>query len=1166
VAQILTSPKTFMGAAVIDFAASAGWNSETSNAQINLVEDPATVGATHFDPANLGTAYVFTLGTLEFGGLLQQWTESKSVSRGRTFSVILNSPTAALEGSQVIMNSYQGVIPVHNVFNPFGARENFAYGGLFGNAFTNSAGYPWGVLLQDIQNLVNNNYASGAFGGPYIRLGDTDFNIDLTELSQLAGGLYWYRVSGTHASILSVIQDVCEAASADFMVQMVGGNPDSVTGLCIDPPTIKIRVMPRHSTPSLGILKAYVDTAEADGKLISKTLGQEFGETMTSKMVFGGPKSRMWENYSSEFGGTQLGTDQWGNPIVVAGDQIVPIWDIDQGTVTIGDHYRTNGRVSSRLPEGLMINASRFYNCTILELRCAMTSKEAWETFASQFNQTIYNLLQKDLQGAAAAPLSTILGTNSLKSHMQAGTATVFDASNTSSGAADQWEVGATQTIPELMDKIYNSVRRTADEYYGRQFLVAVPYEPGGFGNNVKFVSEDMDIIASWEVSGSAWVDVLPPRAILDISFYDGDGRLKPYAFYPYGSDYDYSNISDNYTILGQPIILPGGSIGGNVVVKDIGIDSEINWSFFRSGGLPYVVCTAPKVMKDDKFSKKKGLEALYKNSPLGYITGSGPHSTGFGADAFEFQISPAAIIPTAIGVAMESTRHVYGPWWNQGSRDGKTAVEHDAALRPETFGSTALMNSAGITKAFATTMNLQNSESGSVEVAELPTVSLAEKIGVDGPYLSQISVNVNTSQISTKYTFETWTLDFGKIAKYNIDRISKINKNTMRFLQEMREKSKNPSLKAPPAGGAGGMNSKSGTGLNQNRYASNTSNMMVGDVVGAGRGDPGDRVGGSGVFNNIGAQNIGTTMSQLKKDYEKKFAMTSDGMFRPFITRIEGTGVAGGGHPAGYNPSPAEGIAAVIMHGTGILPSGAYGKFSPSNNVPSGNIYPTVADLNPFFAGPGLHDIQAITRDKKLSDIGDLNTRKGGYAKAEYRGFGLRGPIIVAGWGYDVNRNPIPAGSGVGSGVGFGSMGEGKAEFKTFLPDHMRKSQKWKAGPLEMYWDDDRGVWATRWQMVECRLIESLEAPSGIQAPTSGIAHIIGSDGLDTGESIVLSNRDPALSIDIDDSTHSDHAYCIAMYIGGAWIPVYITCEVAPDDSPAGKGRMIRSPGAHLN
>ena len=63
-AVILSSPKTFMGAAVIDFSASAGWNSETSTCSVNLVEDPQTSGATHFDPANPGTAYIFSIGNV----------------------------------------------------------------------------------------------------------------------------------------------------------------------------------------------------------------------------------------------------------------------------------------------------------------------------------------------------------------------------------------------------------------------------------------------------------------------------------------------------------------------------------------------------------------------------------------------------------------------------------------------------------------------------------------------------------------------------------------------------------------------------------------------------------------------------------------------------------------------------------------------------------------------------------------------------------------------------------------------------------------------------------------------------------------------------------------------------------------------------------------------
>ena len=94
--------------------------------------------------------------------------------------------------------------------------------------------------------------------------------IDLGEISQLDAGLYWYRVSGTTTSLLSVIKDVCEAASADFMVQLVGGDPDPVTGVCTTPPTIKIRVMPRQSSPTLGVLTSYINQAESSGILVNK--------------------------------------------------------------------------------------------------------------------------------------------------------------------------------------------------------------------------------------------------------------------------------------------------------------------------------------------------------------------------------------------------------------------------------------------------------------------------------------------------------------------------------------------------------------------------------------------------------------------------------------------------------------------------------------------------------------------------------------------------------------------------------------------------------------------------------------------------------------------------------------------------------------------------------
>ena len=111
------------------------------------------------------------------------------------------------------------------------------------------------------------------------------------------------------------------------------------------------------------------------------------------------------------------------------------------------------------------------------------------------------------------------------------------------------------------------------------------------------------------------------------------------------------------------------------------------------------------------------------------------------------------------------------------------------------------------------------------------------------------------------------------------------------------------------------------------------------------------------------------------------------------------------------------------------------------------------------------------------------------------------------------------------------------------------------------MYWDEERGVWATRWEMVECRLIEDIVGPSGVMHPTKAKAYVLGKDGHDTGETITIENRDPSLSFDISESTHEDHIYCIALRIGGGWSPIYIGCENAPDSSHAGRGSVGVSP-----
>jgi len=239
-----------------------------------------------------------------------------------------------------------------------------------------------------------------------------------------------------------------------------------------------------------------------------------------------------------------------------------------------------------------------------------MVSKESWEVYASHYNPMIHDLFQsgEKLQ-SSVAPVGVILGGNTLKKRMRNKSATSLDVANTSAAAARQWEIKEQKTKQDTLDKIYKSIRRTADQYYGKKFFVAVPFEPGGFGNNVKFVSEDMEATSAWEIANSAWVE---PKPIKDISFYDGEGKLKPYAVYPYGDEYDYSNIGDNYYVDGLAAIINGVPVGNvKIIAKGVSVETDVHWEAFRSGGLPYAICTVPKITKEDKFSVKAGLESL---------------------------------------------------------------------------------------------------------------------------------------------------------------------------------------------------------------------------------------------------------------------------------------------------------------------------------------------------------------------------------------------------------------------------------------------------------------------------------------------------------------------------------------------------------------------------
>lgn len=62
-------------------------------------------------------------------------------------------------------------------------------------------------------------------------------------------------------------------------------------------------------------------------------------------------------------------------------------------------------------------------------------------------------------------------------------------------------------------------------------------------------------------------------------------------------------------------------------------------------------------------------------------------------------------------------------------------------------------------------------------------------------------------------------------------------------------------------------------------------------------------------------------------------------------------------------------------------------------------------------------------------------------------RSVGLKSPLVLTGWGYDVNSLPVPASTGNKS---------------RFHEDASWDTHLWKSGPVDLRWDEERGVWTT--------------------------------------------------------------------------------------------------------
>ena len=819
---MITEPAKFLGAYVISASASLGWGGETSTCQLRLVEEPSE--GVVFDPPPLGTCCKFTFGKFEFAGLLQRWTYSENVDSGRTYDVVLESPSKILDGVIVILNKFQGTFyndditanilnptlrpdmtyggsyPT-NVINIYADKENYKYGGLFGNADLNELGYPLTNIVNDIKSTINR----GLFGGKIV-YSESEFDLDLEALNEPLSYLGDYRTTQWNPSILSLISDICETGLHTFAF-IVTGDANS-KGVITSNLKIKLIVSTRRSAPDPSLLYNHIQYLKGlpdDQKtLVTYTRGKELSDDISQKVLFGGPASRYFFADRTSF---------------------FPVWGKkgqgDAASYYIGDLQQYNDffRPITAIVDGGYSGNFSIVTTDVLELRCALGGRAAWNFYhackayrdgvRNTFLGSKANLSQ---QAFAALLRGNIIPQDFMETSMEVAAA---NAAMARYYGTDEQAAYFSQLAPaarygfiynqRLIEARWNSIEYIAKNHYGRQFMVLVPGEPGGYENNWRWVNFDVKAEQSWDVSSSAWSGKDMRTFLNDMMFYDNDGGMVPTTFYELRDDMDYSGLSHQYAFAG------GYGVGTPYSLDSVG--NIVRWiEFNRVDSLgrefqdtyAFVPVTVPGIPLYDEYTSFKTGNGAYNlmNIFFGGFSADllfkifGP---GGSSEPIVIDIGPAMAVPGIIGIPQKSNRYVWGPWYSFNptlGQKGKVSFIENPELKPEVFGSVEDLNTYGQYLVNSEMANVHEVETGSFELAEMPEYNLGERLVSNGPYVTSISLNIGVDGVRTTYDFKTETKTFGRIAQYNVNRIMKFNTNIFQFYKKIRDLYQNPPIK----------------------------------------------------------------------------------------------------------------------------------------------------------------------------------------------------------------------------------------------------------------------------------------------------------------------------------------------------------------------------------
>tara|TARA_R100000664_G_scaffold3345_1_gene7621 strand:- start:3472 stop:7806 length:4335 start_codon:yes stop_codon:yes gene_type:complete len=926
-------------------------------------------------------------------------------------------------------------------------------------------------------------------------------------------------------------------------------------------PVISFKYLDKRAQPQPGVVQELVDNAAKGNTLISRDNGQEYADVVTQKLMLGDNATRVWE----------------------AGlEHLIPVYGKDQnGNWLTGNGFGDGDYVP------VLRGSGRIHSATVMELRAALSGYQTWVLYHYMGQYFGYSTITNefmsgyDLESWQYAEIfqnvfngqGWAAGFNGTRHRNINDAVTNFTARSVGGGRG---QGGILKYFSDGdssgSDSLFNDVLNTASNYYGRTYFVLLPVEPGGIQNNIRFLN-DYDTESSWEMADAGWD---PDFRVSDPDAYTDEGLLKAVAAYFPAIDTgtaggfikDFSSIE---RIVPYHLAAPVAGISTINGALNVEVENKIYWRNnpgYQQNNNPYddisamVHVTCPFVSEWDKYAVLRGMPmgamAHFFATQQGRARGPSwirnwlhtPSDSDTGLDPYtlwmhgacgpsnlmnRLKFMPKASRPFKISLPQKSTRYTWGPWYKYSSKKGKAEVEQNSQLRPEVFGSFSMLDKAAFALTEVALADPYATESGSVELAEFPQYNIAERFNTNGPYVTSMDVSVGTGGLTTRYQFSTWTRNFGKIAKYNVDRIARINKEKIKRLK---------------TGGGGAGSAKSLTGsspqVNAPMFGAREPQiptMNEGDTIWkTGTIIPkvpklsaaGNQFGKSQfVMSNNNATTLqfayGAPMETGQRAYDTAFGCTDEQIFTPIGIRrrpnladnaidLEAVDVKRGLFPEerrlralrANNGDEADiaGAEEAIKNFNNqlaeveakreILPyvrkaqenvnivgtSDTFGKATLFGNASEHerthvDVRPTAYSLDPYFL-PTFVDFVAVNRnnydwltDGSKDNHLDLSTEGGTLLNdntADVRTYGLRGPLLLSGWGYDLAGMPVP-----GNLDGF---------FDPVDPAQHRGS--WKTGPVDLMWDDERQVWAGGLSFVEGVLKTSIGFAESVDKPNT--------------------------------------------------------------------------------